>query len=175
MDELTQKDGTFRLTLMLVRTVFAEPLGKLSGDALDPAGSPELFLTCRGETVKSREEQLIADWLFFNGVNYQYEASYKVATADAQHSQYHPDFYYRAWSWGRSHFDFSFHRRFRCLALVVAPVVLVSSTKSVFFNTCAICVSLRWHSLCVSSEVPTSSRVIRLILPDWSGFTKRRC
>lgn len=94
MNELSNTDSKFRLTLMLVRTVFAEPLGKMPGAGAAPEENPEGYLTSRGEMVKSREEQLIADWLFFNGVNYQYEASYKVATADAQHSQYHPDFYY---------------------------------------------------------------------------------
>lgn len=44
--------------------------------------------------MKSRQEQVIADWLFFHGVDYQYEPAYAYDTADAQHSQYHPDFYY---------------------------------------------------------------------------------
>ncbi|MBD2837113.1 UvrD-helicase domain-containing protein [Pseudomonas sp. JM0905a] len=94
MKELAEKDKAFGMTLMLVRTVFAEPLGNMSSNCSDPVSSTDVFVTCRGETVKSREEQLIADWLFINGVNYQYEVRYKVDTADAQHSQYHPDFYY---------------------------------------------------------------------------------
>jgi DNA helicase-4 len=52
------------------------------------------FLTANGETVKSRGEQVIANWLFLNGVKYQYEAAYKHDTADAQHRQYFPDFYF---------------------------------------------------------------------------------
>jgi len=35
----------------------------------------------------------VANWLFYNGVNYVYEAAYEVETADAQHRQYRPDFY----------------------------------------------------------------------------------
>ena len=46
------------------------------------------------EVVKSRGEQLIANWLFYNGVQYEYERSYPVDTADAQHRQYQPDFYF---------------------------------------------------------------------------------
>ena len=36
---------------------------------------------------------MIADWLYFNSVEYVYERSYEVDTADSEHRQYHPDFY----------------------------------------------------------------------------------
>ncbi|MEH6613774.1 UvrD-helicase domain-containing protein, partial [Pseudomonas marincola] len=48
---------------------------------------------CR-RPVKSREEQLIADWLFIQGVEYKYEAPYPIKTESKEHSQYQPDFYY---------------------------------------------------------------------------------
>lgn len=47
----------------------------------------------RGEQVRSYEECVIADWLFLNGIDYQYERKYEHDVADAEHSQYKPDFY----------------------------------------------------------------------------------
>ena len=45
------------------------------------------------EQLKSFEEVVIADFLFVNGIEYQYEASYKYDTSTADKTQYHPDFY----------------------------------------------------------------------------------
>jgi DNA helicase-4 len=50
--------------------------------------------TLNGELVKSVQELTIANWLFLNGVQYQYETSYPYKTADSKHRQYQPDFYY---------------------------------------------------------------------------------
>ncbi|PTA74527.1 helicase IV, partial [Bacillus sp. Nf3] len=47
-----------------------------------------------GERVKSLEECVIADWLFYNGVAYDYERRYEFDTATDTHRQYRPDFYY---------------------------------------------------------------------------------
>ncbi|WP_176785839.1 UvrD-helicase domain-containing protein [Propionivibrio dicarboxylicus] len=47
-----------------------------------------------GELVKSMEEVAIANWLFMNGIPYEYERTYEYDTADQQHRQYHPDFYF---------------------------------------------------------------------------------
>lgn len=52
------------------------------------------ILTLNGELVRSMEEVAIANWLYLNGVNYQYERAYEFETADRQHRQYFPDFYY---------------------------------------------------------------------------------
>ena len=50
--------------------------------------------TLQGELVKSRPEQVIANWLYVNGIPYEYEAVYSEAeTADADHSAYQPDFF----------------------------------------------------------------------------------
>ena len=46
-----------------------------------------------GDLVKSREELIIANLLFSNGVRYEYEKDYREYTADRYHSQYKPDFY----------------------------------------------------------------------------------
>jgi DNA helicase-4 len=48
----------------------------------------------KGESVKSLEEALIANWLFRMGVEYQYEAQYKAAeTRTVDFRAYLPDFY----------------------------------------------------------------------------------
>lgn len=94
MQELNDSDPSFRTNLALVRSVFSQPIGKMPGSSESNQDSQKELITSRGETVKSREEQLIADWLFFHGVDYKYEEPYPIKTADTQHSQYRPDFYY---------------------------------------------------------------------------------
>lgn len=47
----------------------------------------------QGEKVKSYEECEIANFLYLNGVPYEYERAYEVDTATAQRQQYQPDFY----------------------------------------------------------------------------------
>ena len=44
------------------------------------------------EVVKSIEECKIANFLLFNGVNYEYELPYKYDTATQAFRQYRPDF-----------------------------------------------------------------------------------
>ncbi|TKF74941.1 AAA family ATPase [Vibrio kanaloae] len=47
----------------------------------------------KGDPVKSYGEVVIANWLFRNGINYEYEASYRFDVSTEQYRQYHPDFY----------------------------------------------------------------------------------
>ncbi|CAM3698807.1 MULTISPECIES: UvrD-helicase domain-containing protein [Pseudoalteromonas] len=47
----------------------------------------------KGDKVKSFGELYIANWLFYHGIDYQYEAPYKVAVKTIDRSQYKPDFY----------------------------------------------------------------------------------
>ncbi|QAY66366.1 UvrD-helicase domain-containing protein [Paenibacillus protaetiae] len=49
--------------------------------------------TLKGETMKSLEEILIANFLFLNGVDYEYEKDYGYPTATREFRQYKPDFY----------------------------------------------------------------------------------
>ena len=93
---LSEQDKTFKRDWDLFRTVYARDVGRW-----DQPDEPEAyangvrgFRTARGEVVKSKEERTIADWLFYNGVNYEYERPYEHETADHQHRQYFPDFYY---------------------------------------------------------------------------------
>lgn len=49
--------------------------------------------TLKNEKVKSYEEVHIANFLFINQIQYQYEPYYEHATADMDYRQYQPDFY----------------------------------------------------------------------------------
>ena len=49
--------------------------------------------TLTGDQVKSCEELEIANFLALNGITAEYEAPYRVGTADPRHRQYQPDFY----------------------------------------------------------------------------------
>ncbi len=56
--------------------------------------------TYRGEVVKSYGEMLIANFLYQNKINYEYERQYDFDTSDETHGQYYPDFYlpdYNLW------------------------------------------------------------------------------
>lgn len=50
-------------------------------------------VTVQNEQVKSYGEMDIANFLFQNGVRYEYEANYKVDTRTSEYGQYLPDFY----------------------------------------------------------------------------------
>ena len=98
VNELKDKDTTFRTNWDLFRVVLGQDLPKFGKesefpDSWDSATRTEGFWTLNGEVVKSRGEQIIANWLFYNGVKYEYEAPYRIDTADATHRQYRPDFY----------------------------------------------------------------------------------
>lgn len=47
----------------------------------------------KGDKVKSFEECFIANFLYINGIEYEYEKRYEIPTADINHRQYRPDFY----------------------------------------------------------------------------------
>lgn len=49
--------------------------------------------TFRYEKVKSLEEIIIANFLFINGIEYEYESDYKYSTISKDFRQYKPDFY----------------------------------------------------------------------------------
>lgn len=96
IETLCQRDHDFRRDWSVFKAVYARDIG-----IPDAASEPEVlrngrrgFLTANNEVVKSKEERLIADWLFYHGVRYQYEARYEHDTASKEHGQYHPDFFY---------------------------------------------------------------------------------
>ncbi|WNF11721.1 UvrD-helicase domain-containing protein [Stenotrophomonas geniculata] len=93
---LCDQDKAFKRDWDLFRTVYARDVGKW-GQPDEPeayGNGVRGFRTARGEVVKSKEERTISDWLFYNGVKYEYERPYEHDTADHQFRQYFPDFYY---------------------------------------------------------------------------------
>lgn len=50
-------------------------------------------VTLKGDRVKSYGEMDIANYLFSNGIEYEYEKEYEVDTRTADRSQYYPDFH----------------------------------------------------------------------------------
>lgn len=99
VDDLKDRDIVFRVYWDLFRIVLGQDLPKFgkeeeSPDSWDKSTKKEGFWTLNNEVVKSRGEQVLANWLFYNGIKYVYEATYEVETADAQNRQYKPDFYF---------------------------------------------------------------------------------
>lgn len=97
VDELRDESPSFRYRWDLYRLLFARTSNSPEGAPAewwdretDVAG----HRTLRGETVRSQGEKMIADWLYLNGVAYEYERAYSHPVADSEHSQYRPDFYY---------------------------------------------------------------------------------
>lgn len=96
IDDLRTSDDRFRHDWDLFRTVFGRDIGSWNEPAQPNAyrDGRRGILTANGEIVKSEEERMIADWLFYHGVRYRYERPYEHDTATEHHSQYRPDFYY---------------------------------------------------------------------------------
>ena len=56
-------------------------------------GSSKRLLTIKKESVRSEQELIIANYLFVNGIKYEYEKPYKINTATPDKRQYCPDFF----------------------------------------------------------------------------------
>ncbi len=96
IETLIAQDSKFKRDWDLFRTVYGRDVGKW-GQRQEPdayAAGKRGFLTAKGDIVKSKEERVISDWLFYCGVNYEYERAYEHETATEHHRQYFPDFYY---------------------------------------------------------------------------------
>lgn len=103
---LSERDAKFKREWNVFRTIYARDVGK-RGQQHQPDAFREGkkgFLTADGKIVKSKEERTIADWLFYHGVDYVYEVKYEHDTADEEHRQYFPDFYYPQISLYHEHF-----------------------------------------------------------------------
>lgn len=93
---LSGQDAAFKRDWDQFRTIYARDVGKW-GQKQEPDAyidGKRGYLTAQGEVVKSKEERVIANWLFYNGVSYAYERGYEHETADEHFRQYYPDFYY---------------------------------------------------------------------------------
>lgn len=97
VDQLKDRSAAFRIQWDLFRFVFGRDL-----PAFGSNGTPDVWddqgkgrtLTADGKRVRSQEEATLSNWLFYNGVDYLYEERYKYKTADEDHRQYRPDFFY---------------------------------------------------------------------------------
>ncbi|CAN2189948.1 SF1_C_UvrD domain containing protein [Candidatus Nanopelagicaceae bacterium] len=94
---LKETSEDFKYKWDLYRLIFPPETMKVTGvdyDAYDSDSKEQGFRTFDGKIVRSHGERMIADWLYLNGVSYQYEREYTFRTADLSHRQYKPDFYY---------------------------------------------------------------------------------
>jgi DNA helicase-4 len=98
VETLSSADSTFAENWALLKTVYARDLPAWDEDPVDeywdPATRAKGFRTLDDTVVKSREEQMICDWLFMHGVRYEYERDYEIDLGDSTHGLYRPDFYY---------------------------------------------------------------------------------
>lgn len=96
INDLRTRNDKFRHDWDLFRTVFGRDIGSWNEPAQANAyrNGRRGILTANGEIVKSEEERMIADWLFYHGVQYKYECPYEHDTATENHRQYRPDFFY---------------------------------------------------------------------------------
>lgn len=65
------------------------------------------YTTLNNEKVKSIEETKIANFLFMNGINYEYEKIYPFEGTGALRKSYHPDFYLTDYNIYLEHFGVS--------------------------------------------------------------------
>lgn len=99
VDRLRESSADFRYKWDLFRLLFANLASTPEGgdhDHDDRETRETGFKTFDGKYVRSHGERLVANWLYLNGVNYEYERPYVRRTASPDHSQYRPDFYYPA-------------------------------------------------------------------------------
>nr|WP_280843004.1 UvrD-helicase domain-containing protein [Pararoseomonas baculiformis] len=94
VDDLRTRDPAFGVDWDLFRTVYGRPVGRIEDLAQPGDNARGGIRTAGGDWVKSEEERLISDWLFFHGVRYEYERDYEHNTRTKAHLQYRPDFFY---------------------------------------------------------------------------------
>lgn len=106
VDQLKDRDPVFRTRWDLFRLVFGRDIPHFNNkvDSKAQEASPDGTYTLDGKYVRSMEECMIANWLFYNGVPYEYEPPYPHDTATAEHRQYHPDFFYPTLNLYHEHF-----------------------------------------------------------------------
>ena len=96
VEDLQQRDPQFCLDWGLFRTIFGRDIGdwESTNQPRSDTGGKGSIQTADGKYVKSKEERMICDFLYYHGVAYEYEIPYEHDTVSEEHSQYHPDFYY---------------------------------------------------------------------------------
>lgn len=95
--DLKTSSPEFAAKWWVMQNVLGIPLDEeedLDPDSYDSQARRSGFRTLDGDVVKSAGERAIANWLIQCRIDVLYEYAYEHDVADAQHSQYHPDFYY---------------------------------------------------------------------------------
>ena len=97
IDQLKDRSLHFRTQWDMFRLVFGRDLpvigGSLDAEEWDKDGQGYVR-TLQGERVRSIEECVIADWLFYNGVAYTYTRRGAFDARTDAYRQYRSDFYY---------------------------------------------------------------------------------
>ncbi|MDN5638501.1 MAG: UvrD-helicase domain-containing protein, partial [Staphylococcus equorum] len=104
IQQLNETDSDFQEKYLLFKTAYLKaplsPFAFKTQSEWDKAQKQSFdrfkdgFETYQGEIVKSHGEKAIANWLYSQGIPYQYECNYEHDTADESHRQYKPDFYF---------------------------------------------------------------------------------
>lgn len=82
------------------RDLIAQPIGTV--ELPDPGNS--LYTTLSGETVRSKQELQIANWLTLMGIEFVYEKPFPPVASHPWTRNYRPDFYYPALDLWHEHF-----------------------------------------------------------------------
>ena len=96
---LRRSSADFAASWSLFQNVLGVPMtgdAEPEPDAWDPQKRRSGYRDLNLDVMKSAGERAIANWLIKSGVEFDYECPYEVNVADAQHSQYRPDFFYPA-------------------------------------------------------------------------------
>lgn len=81
---------------------------KNNGEYFDYLRDQEIR-SLKGDKVKSFEECEIANFLYVNGISYEYERDYEIQTASRKYRQYQPDFYLTDYGIYIEHFALNEH------------------------------------------------------------------
>lgn len=108
VDDLKDRSLDFRTQWDMFRLVFGHDLpdtgiALTQADGHDRKGRP-YARSLKGEALRSQEECLIANWLFYNGVDYAYEVPYLHDTRTPDRQPYCPDFHYPSIGLWHEHF-----------------------------------------------------------------------
>lgn len=97
VDDLKDRSADFRTRWDMFRLVFGHDLptgtALAQADGHDRQGRPFLR-TLGGDAVRNQEHCLLANWLFYNGVDFAYQPPYPHDLHTPGHLRYQPDFHY---------------------------------------------------------------------------------
>lgn len=144
-----------------------------------------------GDLVKSMEEVAIANWLFMNGISYEYEMSYEYQTADQHHRQYHPDFYFPDINCYHEHFalddngkapaifkgDYEEGVRWKRMLHTAKETDLIETTSAMYrggslFGHLEAELRKRGQQFQLKSPQEVLTRLAELKLPSYGGFIR---